>query len=765
MKFGWQRGWGGNRRSLPYLVFVLSLTATICAWVWAGLIVATQDADRFRSATEEAEEAIKSRLDDQEALVRAGAATFALQRGWTRAQFQSYVDNLDLSVSYKGSQNLGFIRRTPRKDIPQLEKKIRSEGESGFTVHPNPAASEAYPIVYLEPADPNGPSIGFDAASDETRRAAMDEAEIQGQVAMSGVVASSSAKRRRRTQARFLLFYPIYDGGEIPDVVQDRKKRLIGFVFSRFDSGDVFHDVLEGEARKNLYIEIVDVQKDSQSKPFYVTPHPRVDRVPSIHTAGYIPVAGRQWKINYYSSPGFDQQSAGWLVNWIPIVGLLVSTLLAAVSFSQVRAYRQLNDQAAIVVRREAHQRLLANVGASLVDSDTAEENLRSVCRLVVEQFADWFAVCLWEREESPAISVSALSMACRPRLEALADIEGGVLDWAVQWTSPASLELDGNSDIRLKSLREGKIHSIAAVPILDRRGPAGAVIAWCEDVKFDDDDMRLLEQIASRTSVAIDSDRLFEEKERELEERRKAEAQIRRLNENLELLVEERTTELQATNQELEAFCYSVSHDLRAPLRSVDGFSKSLLEDYGDRLDDQAKDYIGRVRNASQRMDELITALLNLSRITRLEIVRHPIDMSQMAQLTVEDALENQNGKHYTVSIRPNMVADADPKLLRVLLDNLVRNAIKFSAPSKEPRIEIGIAEGAFFVRDNGVGFNPAYADKLFVAFERLHTQREFPGSGIGLATVQRIVQKHGGLVWAESQEGHGATFYFTLR
>jgi light-regulated signal transduction histidine kinase (bacteriophytochrome) len=281
----------------------------------------------------------------------------------------------------------------------------------------------------------------------------------------------------------------------------------------------------------------------------------------------------------------------------------------------------------------------------------------------------------------------------------------------------------------------------------------------------FDTDDLKMMEEIATRTALAIDGIRLFEEKERELEERRKAEAQVRRLNENLEHIVHERTTELRATNQELEAFCYSVSHDLRAPLRSVDGFSKSLLEDYGAQLDEQAIDYLSRVRNASHRMDELISALLNLSRITRLEIVRQPIDLSQMAFLTVEDVLEGRDRSHFLVKIQPGMTTDADPKLIRVVLDNLIRNSVKFSESAQQSIIEIGQTERGFFVRDNGVGFNPAYAEKLFVAFERLHTQNEFPGSGIGLATVHRIVQKHGGQVWAESQEGKGATFFFTLR
>jgi signal transduction histidine kinase len=215
--------------------------------------------------------------------------------------------------------------------------------------------------------------------------------------------------------------------------------------------------------------------------------------------------------------------------------------------------------------------------------------------------------------------------------------------------------------------------------------------------------------------------------------------------------------------NNELEAFCYSVSHDLRAPLRSIDGFSKAVLEDSRDVLDSAAVEYLARVRAAAHRMDELITALLTLSRLTRAEVVRQRIDVTRMVQELTED----HPGSLASVcfKIQPNMETVADPRLLRNVLDNLLSNAVKFSAKVVRPVIEVGCTpEGTFFVRDNGVGFNPEYSAKLFTPFERLHSSSEYPGSGIGLATVQRIISRHGGHIWAESKEGEGAAFYFTL-
>lgn len=243
---------------------------------------------------------------------------------------------------------------------------------------------------------------------------------------------------------------------------------------------------------------------------------------------------------------------------------------------------------------------------------------------------------------------------------------------------------------------------------------------------------------------------------------------QLTATNEELESRVEERTRELAASNQELEAFSYSVSHDLRAPLRTIDGFSLALEEDFGEKLDAQGKDYISRVRNGVQRMGMLIDSLLQLSRVTRSDVQRERVDLSQLATLVFREIQTSDPEREVNWIAQPGVMAEADPRLMRIAFENLIGNAWKFTARATGAKVTFGSSrqdgKTVYFLRDNGAGFDMQYVDRLFTAFQRLHGEREFKGSGIGLATVSRIIRRHHGSIRAEGEPGKGATFFFTL-
>jgi PAS domain S-box-containing protein len=270
-------------------------------------------------------------------------------------------------------------------------------------------------------------------------------------------------------------------------------------------------------------------------------------------------------------------------------------------------------------------------------------------------------------------------------------------------------------------------------------------------------------------TKIPGNGEELYTGYLRDITERKRSEDALRAVNADLEQRVSQRTAEQQVAVEELEAFSYSVSHDLRAPLRSIAGFSQALVEDAGPLLSAETHTHLDRIRNATQRMGQLIDDLLQLSKVSRGEMTRESVDLGEIA-VRVASELDKRGGGHSpTVTIAPALLAMGDPRLLRILLENLLDNAWKFTSGRPDAQVEVGSEHAPdgltrFYVRDNGVGFDATYAAKLFTPFQRLHAVSEFPGTGIGLATVRRIVHRHGGRVWAEGEPGRGACVSFTL-
>ncbi len=324
-----------------------------------------------------------------------------------------------------------------------------------------------------------------------------------------------------------------------------------------------------------------------------------------------------------------------------------------------------------------------------------------------------------------------------------------------------------GLSDCHLQILAQFQVQANLVVPLLQGEKLWGLLcIHQCSAPRqWQETEIEFVSQIANHLGVALKHAELLANLRLEIDERQQAEQRALALNQGLRQAV----LELKAVNKELEAFSYSVSHDLRAPLRSIDGFSQAVLEDCAEQLDPTGQDYLRRIRAATQRMGHLIDDLLTLSQVTRSDMHSELVDLSRLASRLCTDLQQLQPEREVEFAIQPGLVAQGDTHLLQVVLENLLNNAWKFTSKHLQAKIEFGAMPQkngvlAYFVRDDGAGFDMAYSDKLFGPFQRLHASHEFPGNGIGLATVQRIVYRHGGRVWAQGALEQGATFYFTL-
>lgn len=718
---------GGSRlvprrgHALALLVLIGSVTLVIGLWRVAyerELRVAKVE---FLGRTTVVAELLRQRVVNYELLTRGGAALFASVKRPTPQQWQVYVDGMGIQRRFPGMVGFGFAGYVSQAKLDALRLEWADAGYGELDVRPAGQRAHYGPILYLQPRTrENIAAIGFDMYSESTRHAAMERALQTGQAQLSGPV--QLVQDGPVQTIGVLLALPVYRGGERPESAELRNRLMQGWVYVPLRMKQVVDTALD-EAYRQLGFTIHDVTGEVPTLLF--RRDNRDDgRPPAFHNTIEIEHYGRRWRLDFSSAPLAVAAPRLQGLQLALALGLLASLLMYAVAWA--------------LARTESRARRIA----LRLTEDFRRSELRF--RTAMEHSA--IGNALLDHDGRIVEANSALgTIVGRPPESLVAERFDSLFEDDDPHASSRESDRPDDDGVtrttrRLHRTGGAARHAqLSYAPLPGNVGQDIAGLVQAEDVT----------------------------------ERMRAQARVQALNRTLEARVALRTRELSLANQELETFAYSVSHDLRAPLRAIDGFSRALVERHGDGLDDAGRDYLARVRKAAARMGELIDAMLTMSRLSRGEFKPQSVDLSRMAAEVVEELRADRRAGERTrvvdVAIAPGLKAHGDAALLRNLLVNLIGNAWKFTREREQAHIEFGAQPAAdggeeFFVRDNGVGFSQAYVDKLFRPFQRLHAQEQFAGHGIGLASVKRIIERHGGTIRAEGREGEGATFWFTL-
>ncbi|MGN6113336.1 MAG: CHASE domain-containing protein [Luteimonas sp.] len=706
--------------ALALMVLFASLLLVFLYWRGAHVREMTAAQAEFASRADEASSLIAQRLGNYELLARGGVSLFASVARPSRQQWRTYVEGLNLRQRYPDALGLGFAVEATPLQLSELQRMLRDSGEGLLSVWPHGVRETYGPVLYLEPmTHANAASIGYDLYSDPLRRAAMDAARDSGQPRLTGGVGLTQDRGDPRAGKRgSVLLLPVYRAGDRPASVDARRESLQGWVYVPFRIGDLVSQALR-KAPQRLWLRVFDLGGDGAGAGELLYADPQLaDAPPSpFRATATVRAYGRRWRLEFVSGPRTSPDTRLHTLRSTLVVGVIASLLLYGIAL-------------VLATTRSRADRLAARMTESYRRS---EQRFRS------------------------AMEYSAIG-------QALLDRQGRIVD-----ANPALARILGRPVAQILGTEfDGHFLDYSGEDAMRRSQQAllgGGVYRSTRTLLADSGGLRQVQMTFAPVPGEIGQDVVRLVQVEDVTDRLRAEAQVLALNRNLEARVATRTRELTIANQDLESFAYSVSHDLRAPLRAIDGFSRLLGERYGDRMDGEGRDYVVRVRNAASRMGSLIEALLKMARLGRGGIHPVALDVGRMAADIVGELRANEPGRDVEVSIAPNLRAVGDASLVRNLLENLLGNAWKFTRDRHPARIEVGREPGgAFYVRDNGAGFPAEYADKLFRPFQRLHSQEEFAGEGVGLASVRRIVERHGGTIRADSVQGQGATFAFTL-
>lgn len=653
--------------------------------------------------------ALRDRLLTYEAVLHAGVGFFQASENVTADEWRTFVDQLQLAQSYPGLQGLGFTRRA------RLASPTATEGED----------RDHTAIVLLEPLDArNRRAIGFDMMSEPTRRRAMERARDSGGVVLSGAVVLVQEITREK-QAGFLMYAPLYASKAPPLTLEERRRSLIGFIYCPFRAQDFLNTVVE-DLPSDVKLELIDAQAERSPRLLFrnvVAPYP--PHVPIVERT--MEVLGHKWSLRVIPQPEFYETVRATPASWVWTAGAATTAVLAILVWSLARSREHLSARLVAEQRSGQRERYSFSVLENSLDAYIAID----ADDRIVEWNRQAVSIFGWSEDEARGMRL-----------------------------------IDTIVPERLRGEHLAALHSFGSRPpaIVGRRVEMPACKRDGAEITVE----------LSIVATSRDNQPVFVASLRDVTELRRQQRQIATLNATLEQRVQERTRELAIANRELhvantqlEAFAQNVSHDLRAPLRAIEGYTRIVADEQAAKLSVEARSHLESVSRNARKMQRLIDDMMKLAFLGRQQVDKRMINLWTLVLGVLGDLPKREET---VIQAKPDELAEvfADPNLLEHALRNLLANAIKFTSRAARPTIAIGSeirhGERVFYIRDNGVGFDPQRASKLFEVFHRLHGDKEFEGTGVGLTIVKSVIDRHGGRIWVESAVGKGATFYFTL-
>lgn len=711
-------------RIAPLLIAVTGILLTLLITWQVDDFEQTRARAQFKTTAMQVEDAIAARVDVYVALLRGAGAVLQIPEYRRREAFRDYVASVGVSEHYPGIQGIGLAQRVEPGEARELVAQMRSSGHPGFHIWPEPHDRTAYPIVLLEPGDRrNLTAIGYDMYSEPVRHAAMARARETGEPAASGKVTLVQEIDEHK-QAGFLVYLPVRDRGT-PATASADESDLIGMVYSPFRADDLFAGIFGQHPANGIRFAVFDGPEVSSDALLHQSTGWTSAGDPHLPLERQVEVGGRIWTVLF--APGDAGTARTSAAYWFGAVGLILTALLALLVRNLVREGREAERHA-----------------AAMSASEQAVRDSEQLKQAILDAALDCI-IAIDERSRIVEFNQAAERILGYAREDALGQ---PLIDLII----PARL--------RERYTREMRRHrDTGERNILGRR--VEVTVMRSDGSEFPAE--LALNRIDLRDQV------IFTAYLRDITERRQAESRIAELNESLEERVRSRTMELEDANRELESFSYSVSHDLRAPVRHVLGFAELLKKQLAGRKDPNTQHLIGVITDSAGKIARLIDDLLAFSRTSRQELRRGSVAMTDLVEEAVRSLAPETTNRRIEWRVHPLPAVEGDRALLALVWTNLLSNAVKYTRQRAAARITVGSSAAdsgpVFFVEDNGTGFDMRYEHKLFRVFQRLHREEEFEGTGVGLANVARIVQRHGGKVWAEGRPGTGATFYFTLQ